>query len=399
VVPIPGDEDDGEGRGRGVDLGDVLVDEDVPPTKDVIDDPPPDARPTEPARDPAEDKGDALAFNDPDDGSEDGGSSKSASKDGGRRKSRLDDDGPADDGSERLARADLDDEGRKIDSPTIDDEVKDPGDDKPRRGHMLALQAGFLGSTWQYHFNGAIDTGGPQPDKFTADVVAGFYPGAMGRVDFWPLEWVGVEADGSLSAIQFKLNADGGAAINPSEFVAIHGTAGAFAKARYVFGSGLPGLGVGARLGYRFWGASVEAQTLSGGPSNGAALTVVPGFAFHALAVGLEVAVPVRLLDRRLEVELRADGLPATFYKEEPDNPGQSSLAFGWSASFCARYEIFAGFFAELGLNTVGATVDYKGVPEQPRQTLDARNNPVPLAGGSVLNWTGGFNLGAGYMF
>jgi hypothetical protein len=189
-------------------------------------------------------------------------------------------------------------------------------------------------------------------------------------------------------------NKAGGAAIAPGEFVAYQMGGAAALKARYVLSGGLPGLGFGARLGYRYWGGTTETQTADPG---GAQVTVVPGFAFHALAAGAEVDIPITIAERLLEIELRIDALPATYYEETPDNPGQSSLALGWAGSLIGRYRVFGGLFVEVGVHTQGAMVSYEGQPEKPRNVLAAGNQPVPLAGGDVRNFAIGFELGAGY--
>jgi hypothetical protein len=300
------------------------------------------------------------------------------------RRSRLDDDAPAREARDREPM--VDDEGRKVDdedAPSV-----------PRAGHMVALSASFRGATWQYGFTGSVDLGAGT-EVVESVVSVPFVAGAGLRIDFWPLEWVGVEADASVGAMRLVLNSEAGPAIEPGEFVAYQMGGAAVAKVRYVLSVGLPGLAFGGRLGYRYWGATTETQTAPGG----AQITVVPGYALHALSTGVEVDLPLRIADRRLEIELRVDALPATYYEESPDNPGQSSLAIGWYSALLARYEIIGGVFAEVGITTVGAVISYEGEPEKPRNVLASGNQPVPLQGGDVRNFAIGFDLGVGWMY
>jgi len=154
-------------------------------------------------------------------------------------------------------------------------------------------------------------------------------------------------------------------------------------------------IGVGARLGYRYWNATAETQRIVGANR---VLTVVPGFTMHALTVGPEVYVPLFVLDRRFEVELKIDTMPLTRYEEAPDNPGKNSLAFGYHAELLTRFDLFGGFFVELAGKSTGATINFDG--EGDRITVLPENSElVTLKGGRSLNLVGGFSVGVGFMY
>jgi hypothetical protein len=315
------------------------------------------------------DKKKALDFNDPDDVE-------------GRKRSRLDDE----DG--RLARADVGDGAEGTRLSDVEGTVPAPG--STRLGRSFAISGAFDGGSWYYSFTSATGFGNNA-------VVAPFYPGGAVFVDAFPLafagiDWIGVDADLALSFVPFRIEG-GSLPVTPGSFVSFQTRGGAALKLRYTLDMGL---GVGARVGYRYFGANVETQTIElGGASE--ALTVVPGYELHAASLGLDVFFPFLLADRRFELELRADGLPATYYAESPDNPGGSSLAYGWAVSLAGRYDIVDGLFVEARASTTGAAITYTNGGK--RQTFDTEGQLVDLEGGSVLNLAGGFNFGFGFMW
>lgn len=388
-LPDPGG---AEERGR-LRPEDVLVDDDLggdPSTRDgrrgrdeaapgrrkAPDEPPPAEEPVKRAR-----KRSPLDFNDDADDPDDRAETRTRKT----RRSRFDDDG-ADD--ERGAGGDVDENGRRRSLDDLDDLDEGVAMARERAGHVLALSGAFDGGTWYYSFDGG-GTG-------NATVQAPFYPGGGATLDVWPLsfagvDWVGVDADVAVSAVPFKIEGDG-LVVTPSDFVSIQARGGVAAKLRYTFGNGF---GVGARGGYRFFGASVEAQTIdAGGQTQN--LTVVPGYVLHAASLGVEAFLPLHLGERRFEIEAHADGLPATYYAEAPDNPGATSLGFGWSGSLAARFEIASGFFVEGRGHSTGVTVQYS---DEGKRLAFVGNQLKPLQGGNVLNLSAGFAVGVGFMW
>lgn len=268
----------------------------------------------------------------------------------------------------------------------------DGGNGEVKPTHLLALSGTFDGATWYYGFEG---NDGVQPDP----VQANFYPGGSVRADLWPFENIGIDATGSLAAVQFAINSNAALTIKPNKFISWHTAGAASLKARYLFRFADEGvlrlIGFGGRLGYRYWGATVDVQTID---PTGTTLTVVPGFQLHGLAVGPELYLPLFLPDRRFEIELKIDTLPATFYSEQPDNPGGASLAFGYHAELLLRFDLFGGFFLEAVGKSTGATINFEGPGD--RVTVNGANNdPITLQGGRSVNVAAGFSVGVGFMY
>lgn len=284
--------------------------------------------------------------------------------------------------------ADVDENGRR--RQELDD-IDASAKEAPAspRAHRFAVSGGFEGGSWFYSFDG----GGTGDNS----VPAPFYPGGGAAIDVWPLsfarvDWLGLDADVAISAVPFRIDTKG-LDFTPVEFVSIQTRAGATLKLRYTFKNAL---GIGVRAGYRYVGATVETQTVT---VNGqrANLTAVPGYTLHAAALGVEGMLPLVVIDHRLELELRADALPATYYEEAPDNPGATSLGYGWSASLAARFDVGAGFFVEARGHSTGVRVQYSN-PGQRLALIQARRL-VQLQGGSVLNVTAGFGLHVGFLW
>lgn len=298
-----------------------------------------------------------------------------------KKKSRIDDDDSGE--VKRVARTEIGEDGRRRTIDDVEDELAEEENEKGNQklAHTFALSAAFDGGTWHYQFDGAGigDT--------TVD--APFYPGGSVLIDAWPISWLGMDAEVGASVVPFKING-GPIVVSPTEFTSIQLRGGGTAKIRYTLKNGI---GLGGRAGYRYLGATVESQTVNGGADN---LTVVPGYQLHALSVGAEIFVPILIGGHRLEIDVRADGLPATFYAEQPDNPGRTSLAFGWYAQIAARYDVAGGVFFEARGQSTGTSVAYS---DQGERKAFVGNTLQQLQGGSVLNLAAGFSVGLGFMF
>jgi len=309
----------------------------------------------------------------------------------------ADDDDDDDSAAARKRRAALDDaEDDSLDGGrrrTIDD-VEEPGRSSGgpiKSTHVFAASGTFDGAGWSYIFDGNNNL---EPDP----VNAGFYPGGSLRLDLWPTEFFGIDAGIGVSSVQFLINSSANITVAPSRFASLHINTGGAVKlrwlARFADDGPLRLIGLGGRLGYRFWQGSVETQRVNG---TDRILTVVPGFSVHSLAVGPEIYLPIFVFDRRIELELKADTLPLTRYAESPDNPGRNSLAFGYHAELLLRADVINGFFIEAAGTSTGLTVNFEGTGD--RVTVESGTTLVPLQGGRALNATVGFSVGVGFMF
>jgi hypothetical protein len=89
--------------------------------------------------------------------------------------------------------------------------------------------------------------------------------------------------------------------------------------------------------------------------------------------------------------------MPVTRYAEAPDNPGASSLAFGYHAEALLRVPVVGGVFVEVAGKSTGATINFEG--EGDRVTVNGAGALVPIAGGRSLNVVGGFSVGVGFVY
>jgi hypothetical protein len=279
-----------------------------------------------------------------------------------------------------------------------EDDVPVGGAGPVKATHLIAMSGAFEGATWRYTLE--TDNGiAPKP------VAAGFFPGGAVRFDLWPWEFAGIDAAATIASVPFVIppvrDASGNVVlqVTPGNFSAVQVNVGGALRGRWMLRFAEDGpvrmVGLGGRLGYRYWSSSTETQLISGSQK---LLTVVPGFTFHGLTIGPEVYLPVFVADRRFEFELKLDTVPLTFYGEAPDNPGGSSLAFGYHAELLARFDILSGVFVELAGKSTGATINFEGPGNRVTfVTNDAE--PVRLEGGRALNFTAGFTVGLGFMY
>ena len=303
----------------------------------------------------------------------------------------IDDDTDSESSSSSSSSASDDVEHKKL---TID-EVEAEAQAHPLDGlrHSFAISAGLDGGTWSYDFSG-----GNAATQLKAG--AGIIPGGSVHVDAAPLAFAGVhffgvDADFGAAEHTFQL-AHGASAVTPGAFTSLQLRYAVAAKARYTFDNGM---GVGVRVGYRYEGAGSASQTVALNHQN-VAVTQVPGYGLDALAVGADVFLPFIVGDHRLELDVRAEGLPLALYKEVPDSPGATVAAFGWHGEVAARYDLFSGFFAEVRGETTGVHASYsdKGT----RNVIDPAlgvGKVASLNGGRVYNLTGSGTMALGFMF
>jgi len=257
--------------------------------------------------------------------------------------------------------------------------------------HVAAISAWFDGGTWSYGLDGKGD--------LDQNVGAAFFPGAGARLDLWPVSFIGIDAQARYSALDFVVKNADELQLDPGAISTSHFEAGVFAKARYLLELDGFGIGFGGRIGYRTWLASNVPQTVPGLEADTrVALTIVPGFDLHALAVGGELFVPVMLGDRRLEIDLRAEALPLTVYTEKPDAPGDGQGFIGFSGALDVRLDLVAGVFVEVGAATTGTTLAFDGAGDRLRLSTET-GLPETLEGGSGLNVTASFHAGLGFMY
>lgn len=258
---------------------------------------------------------------------------------------------------------------------------------------MVSVMGGVQGGTWIYDFAGKD---GNQSYGFNRP-----FPGASARVAFWPMQYFGVEVDGSFDYLFFEFDQpENGDGITPGQFSIPHITAGVAARARYI----LPlspsfGVGIGARLGYRFDYAGVEPQTMGTG-NNIATVTIVPGYMLNALVLGPELFVPFKIGSNRMEVQLSTEINPGiSRYEEMPDNPGDNSLAFGGTAHLTVKAEIFAGIFAFFGGygSIIITNYELPGDRLSPIAGLDGSRDK--FQGGTVTSINAGGRAGLGWEF
>jgi hypothetical protein len=325
----------------------------------------------------------------------DGDAPRGAKKKAERRlREDVDDDEAAVERKRRAALDDTDvsglDGGRRSDVDTKDALDDDDEGTVLKTFHTFSVSLGGEGSYWFYSF-------APNNPELPApnNVSTPFHGGGSLRLDVWPVEAFGVDADVAVVAAPFLLDADGNR-FQPGEFWSTRINAGASAKGRLLIPIGDEGVlrvvGIGVRAGYRYWSASVEKQILR---ATGSVFTLVPGFQSHSLAVGPEVYLPLFFGKRRMEIEARIDTLPLVHYEEQPDNPGGSTLAFGYHAELQFRADLIDGLYAELVGRSTGFSVNFTG---QGDRFVDV-NSPTALDGGRSLNLNLGGALAIGYMF
>lgn len=277
-------------------------------------------------------------------------------------------------------------ERKRMAEPEEEDDSERETD--PRLSHLVLVGAGVDIGTWYYAFQAN------RPDQD-----AGFwnpaFPGLRVHGSLWPIEWVGVDVDARAMWVPFETE-DPTAPIVPKKFSVYQISAGGALNGRYIMHLGAFGLGAGGRIGYRYLGALVEPQTHSG---DSLLYTVVPGYHFHALSVGGHFFASAIFLERRLEIEVDADLLPATTYSETPDNPGSGQLAFGWNVEGKIRFDLIYGIFAEGSIYTAGLYNSYMGTGDRLSGNYGDDGTRTLVQGGNVWNAAGGASLGVGFFW
>jgi len=401
-LPLPAT---GGGRGRGaVDDDDVLAEADRPRRAPREDDDGAAPRLPRGGRD--------ARGRDPGDNGEATPTPRKSGRDDSGRSRRRGDDGDAEEkpasraleeASPRERRAlDGDDDNalgeRQRRSPSaLDDESIDGAVGQVKSGHLIAVSGAFDGATWRYDFTS--NAVAPLP------VVANFYPGGSLRFDLWPFEFIGVDATVAFAAVRFQIRPSGAAGVenavtvSPESFGSLHLNLGGAVRGRYLVRFADDGplrmVGLGGRLGYRSWSASIETQVIQGTQTK---LTIVPGFQFRGLAVGPELYLPIFVANRRFEFELKTEAMPLTFYGETPDNPGASSVAFGAHGELLARFDVLSGVFVEVAGKGTAAVITFEGQGDRVT-TIAGSAEPVVLQGGNARNYALGFSVGLGFLY
>ena|GEM_PF-1594534 len=252
------------------------------------------------------------------------------------------------------------------------------------------------GAGWWYIFNGQ----NPDQSYFR---VASLTPHPTGvvNVELWPVEWIGLVADGRVGFVPFLLK-DGTGRITPVEFFHLHLGGAAAVRARYLHRLSLGkkvgqlGIGGGVRAGYRYFGSTIDPQTIDGTP-----LTIIPGFNSHALMIGPELFIPFRVYGFPGEVQATVEVNPSiSLYEELPDAPGQQVQAFGWFARLAARGGLPMGIFVEASVESNGVYAIYNGTGRRVRLAADANTGAYEnLTGGDVINLNVTMGVGAGFHF
>jgi hypothetical protein len=255
--------------------------------------------------------------------------------------------------------------------------------------HTAAVSLSFRATTWRYSFSGV--------NQETQVLGTQVFPGATLRADVWFLDFLGLDLMAAGGRVAFKINSDPNVVITPAEFTSNQAEGAAALRGRYLLRlseDGLvPAIGLGLRVGARAWRTfQTPVQLLSTGET----LTVVPGFIYYGLTVGPEFYVPVDLFDRRLEIELKLEGMPLTRYSESPDQPGAEVSAFGWGGELLLRMQVVAGLFVELSGFSAGTYASFDGVGNR----VGIKDSAfVIFSGGQVLNFNAGGTVGLGYFF
>lgn len=292
--------------------------------------------------------------------------------------------------------ADDDDKKEDKDNKKDDDNRMKMGDivddkNKPLPGLLPVFSAGvfFDGQMWNYNFDA---------DEAAESYATGanLYPGGSLRLEWWPVRWLGFDAEGGAARVPFRVKPDSRIQILPSEFAALQYGGAASLRLRYVVENPTWAIGIAGRVGYRYWASSVETQIHA---EDGKNLTVVPGYELQALSIGAEVAPTFLVGGRPVRLALIVDGMPVTQYAESPDNPGGAVTAYAISGSLTGRLDVSGGFFLEAGARGIGVFSFFDGTGDRLWVLRDENGDRLPLSGGSVSNNSLGFTAGLGWQF
>jgi hypothetical protein len=308
---------------------------------------------------------------------------------GSRRALLTDEDEDEDSLDERRARRrrsvlgdDDDDRPRKPSRRLADD---DPNPSDIPLSSVVTLETFGGGAIWLHDFKGKI-----ADQSFSPGVLRKLGAGAAASAWFVPN--VGATVD-----LRWMLLPDvslGNAGLSPPSVSTNELGAGLMLKARYLHEASPTAFAIGARAGYRFNVGTVEPQL----DDRENLLTIIPGWSFHAFALGAEAYMGFIAADRRFEVELHADFL-APQYAESPDNPGASVTAFGWDVGLNVRIPIVQPVFANLYGFSGGVFANFDGTGDRFGLAQNEDGSRSPVAGGTVLNTTSGGGLGIGVFF
>jgi hypothetical protein len=210
---------------------------------------------------------------------------------------------------------------------------------------------------------------------------APFIGGSL-RIEAWPIIFAGLDAQARTGLVEVDLQGISGLKQRAIEVIfyelQLH------ARGRYVFDRGLPGMAVGGRIGYRFLMANTAPQQ---------PFTVVPGYAAHILAPGIDVRVPIH--KQYAVIDLSVEGIPFALYEEFPDHPGEATTAatLGWRVDGRFHSTIIYGVFAELRLFYEEYYISYTGTGDRTNREEQA------FTDGQVSTGLRGISLGVGWSY
>jgi len=258
------------------------------------------------------------------------------------------------------------------------DEETEAGGASALRGDLpyVEVSAAFEPLYWSYFVDGTVWT-----SEVPWSLGSPFVGGSV-RAEAWPILYAGLDAQARAGMVE--VNLEGIPGLDQRAIEIIFYELQLHARGRYVFDKPLPGLAVGGRLGYRFLMANAAAQS---------PFTVVPGFAAHILAPGLDVRVPLH--KQYAILDLSVEGIPFALYEEFPDSPGEPGTAgtLGWRVDARFHSVLFFGVFAELRMFYEEYYVSYTGTGNRINDRGQA------YLDGKVTTGMRGLSVGVGWSY